>query len=619
MLSQNIIAKSGFLPCLIVGGLLFTWACSSADAAQGKQSVEQELLQRFIQCLERQEKMIDNETRSVLLKPRENAHSLNIRVPSEGILETAFGLDHGVRHLYRGEVFFSVSVSLPDGSEKTLFSDELNTIDVNFEKNRWHPVTLDLSEYEGQEVVVNFVTDYDRDGFEPKTFYDLVPTDLLFWAKPSIAPRKVRKRPNVILISIDTLRADHLGFMGYERETSPNMDLLAKRGRFFSAAVVQAPWTTPSHLSILTSTYPSVHLGIQFVKELNRISNDSLPTWAGILRSKGYLTAGFVGRGPISAQYGLNKGFDFYNETPGGRLEEGKDAKEIFQKAAKWLEQHQDRSFFLFVHTYEPHGPYVDDFFVKSEGITRADEIKYMTALYDGDIRSADLALGNFIESLEELGLMDETIIVLTSDHGEDLGKRKLPNAAMRFDHGHNLFDEMLLVPLIFVGSDIEPNEKGIPYQVRSIDILPSVMEYLNFPLEKTFQGKSLRAMIEGKDKSSRPAFSEATTYGAELESLRMRDFKYAHRLSYGFSTMPESRGTPWPSLHQLYSLKEDPGEGKNLADGNPEKVSEYLGFIDALFKGRVRGQAALSTLEKQAAPADSEMLDVLRGLGYVR
>ena len=337
---------------------------------------------------------------------------------------------------------------------------------------------------------------------------------------------------------------------------------------------------------------------------------------AEILDDSGYVTAAFTGSGSISAQFGFYRGFDSYNET--SRPETGSDIDGILAKSIPWLQNHADRSFFLFLHTYEPHEPYNDDFFVTKEAIEETDSIAYSTAKYDGDIRRADWFLGEIVGALRGLGLLEKTILVVTSDHGEDLDRRAAPGAPSPA-HGHTLYDELLRVPLIFFGPGI-PAGNRIEFQVRSIDILPTVLDLVGLRTRADFEGASLRGMLEGKDREPRPAYSEATTYGTERESLRADGYKYIHRISYGQLADPMSWGLPLTPRHELYDLENDSEERTNTSDDNPLKVQEFQDLMRTINPRRTgEGQDPGSSPDSIDLTQDSELMDELRSLGYIQ
>jgi arylsulfatase A-like enzyme len=341
---------------------------------------------------------------------------------------------------------------------------------------------------------------------------------------------------------------------------------------------------------------------------------------ASILRDKGYVTAAFTGSGPISAKFGFYKGFDSYNETTsylsGDRCDTG-DIEKVFHKSMQWLNGNKNRTFFLFLHTYEAHRPYCDQFFVNEEEINRSDPVKYRTALYDGDIRQSDFFVGKVIEKLNELRLTDNTIVVVTSDHGEDLGDRNPEVEPL--GHGHSLYDELLLIPLIFYNPIIFPQGERVDYQVRSIDILPTILEYLGHTEEASFQGKSLKGMIEGYDRRSRPAYSEATTYGTERESVRDNGYKYIYRISYGQLSDPIHRTSLTP-LHELYDLNVDPGERVNLAEERKDIVEKKQKLILSIFPERtLKDYEDDVPIRSIDISKNKELIENIKSLGYIQ
>lgn len=599
------------ITCVLLLNLIFAGTAFSEKNTDllKKQS---ELLRRVISLRQSEITELAYESRENLFKNNKKSHSVIVDIPEKAMLDTAFGIDPLILDMFTGTIHFNVSIVFNNEKQKELFHKKLVLSKLDEEDFRWYDVNIDLSEYSGQKIALVFGRNYDEGWIrKPKSFYDLLPTDFLFWSRPQIRPKKLDDKYNVILISLDTLRADHLHYMGYKRQTSPNIDEFMENGCSFSKAISQAPWTTPSHFSIFTSTYPRVHKGNQPIQILIRRWNKKLPTIASILRENGYMTAAFTGRGSISASFGFYKGFDFYNEN------KIRDVATIYRKSVKWIKENKERSFFLFFHTYEIHGPFTHDYFVKLENISKKDIVNHRTAMYDGDIRYTDDYLGRFFDDLKKLKLMDKTIIVFTSDHGEDLVGRNPPGSHIKWGHGHNLYNELLHVPLVFVGPEIQPRTRSIDHQVRSIDILPTVLEYLDIEIDPAFQGSSLKAMIDRKDNISRMALSEATSYGTERESLICDNYKYIHRLSYGQLADPLSRGMVLTPLHELYDLKSDPGELNNISEENQVIVKKLLSCINNLSESNLNDSSEVGP--KIDISTDSDLMNSLRSLGYVQ
>jgi arylsulfatase A-like enzyme len=555
---------------------------------------------------------------------------LKVDVPPDGVLDTAIAVDPLLAKFFHGSLVFEIEVRADEADEKKLYSKTWNVQSPGkLSPFQWVPIHLNLSSYAGRTIELVFRRSYTGDdGWRTKYVYDLEPTDLAVWRKPIVRSRRLEHRKNLVLISVDTLRADHLHFMGYERATSPKLDRLAADGVVFDECISQAPWTTPSHFSILTGTYPSTNGSNQPLDPHDlfdpvtlggqpRTWNPRIPPLAVILGDQGYKTAAFTGAGPISASFGFYKGFDSYNETTGalGGEGAGTDAREIANKATEWIHRNRDRSFFLFVHTFEVHQPYTHDDFAREAAISRSDPLAYEIARYDSDLRFADRQIGRVIDAVRVDGLLQNTLIVFTSDHGEELGEGA-PRGYSFLGHGHSLYDELLHVPLVFRGLTAQPVAKRFEWQVRSIDILPTILDDLGVAKPDTVQGQSLLPMIRGKDSVDRAAYSEATTYGTERESLRTPAFKYVHRISYGEITEPSVHDFPLTPLHELYDLRHDPGEIHNVAGSQPA----ILRRMERVMK-MVRPSSPLSMKEEESTPVVSmspEVIENLRRLGYI-
>ncbi len=566
---------------------------------------------------------LDLESSEILHTLHQPVESLRRDVPAGGILDTALGVHPGILDIFLGKIRFDVRAREDGSAWETIFRKAYSLSDTDM--SRWDEVTVDLSKYEGRSIEIQFLKSHEtKTSAKLREVYDLGPTDFMFWRKPRVRPLRLPGQKNVILISLDTLRADHLSFMGYPRQTSPTLDRLARNGVAFTQCISQAPWTTPSHFSMLTGTYPTIHGGDRPFQEKRRWWNDHLPTMADILDTHGYTTGAFTGRGSISAEFGFYKGFDFYNESE--RDANGSDIYTIVNKAIEWLRSNKTRTFFLFVHTYEPHGPFSDDYFVLKERISTEDVLGHKIARYDGDIRHTDFYIGKLVAAMEELSLLDKTILVITSDHGEDLFEREIARpvnlnplrGAKDYDHGHSLYDDLLRVPLIYHGLGPEARQNRVESQVRSIDILPTIIDYLDLRPMAGIQGESLRRHIEGAREEDLPAFSEATSYGTRRESVRTGDFKYIRRISYGELIYDSSAGFPLTPVHELYNLTVDHGETRNIAAAEPGKLKELQELLQILLPSRALSDDEAPRELKLDFQEDPELIEELRSLGYV-
>jgi hypothetical protein len=345
---------------------------------------------------------------------------------------------------------------------------------------------------------------------------------------------------NVILVSIDTLRADHLGCYGYVPPTSPAIDAFRKSGVLFSTAIAHAPSTEPSHASMFTSLIP-YHHGAWRARHLP-ISPD-VPTLPEILARAGFRTASYNGGGQVGGSLGFGRGFEVYESAKAGQ---DRFADRVAATIG-WIKANAGERFFVFLHTYEVHAPYVPErrhleLFDRgyagtlpaeisptllrdiNEGRTRIDEadLRHIVAAYDADVRSMDEAFGTLIRFLREADLFDRTLVVFTSDHGEEFGEHGSVG-----QHSHTLYDELLRVPLIvklprggFAGRTVEE-------QVGGIDLLPTILDVVGVASDAPFHGRSLLPLLEGKKLEEPPVLSQLdTTLDPTTTSIRTRERK---------------------------------------------------------------------------------------------
>jgi arylsulfatase A-like enzyme len=405
--------------------------------------------------------------------------------------------------------------------------------------------------------------------------------------------------PNVLLVVVDTLRADHLGAYGYERPTSPNIDALASQGVLFSQVISQAPWTGASIASLLTGLYPSVHgfdvgvrwepapssTGVMHPFRVQKTLASHQATLAEVLRRSGYTTAGFASSVEASAIFGLAQGFDVYDDAHHGVSQAARRARrvgaETNRRVFRWLDAGPVEPFFLFVHYDDPRSPYrpppgyADDFTASYEGALTPEEVpaivesrgqaitnlpeadlEYIVGLYDGEIRYVDTQVGRLLARLDELALSRELLVVLTSDHGEELLEHGSSS------HGYTLYDEQLLVPLVMHWPGRLPVRRVEP-QVRSIDVLPTILDLSGIDAgELPLQGSSLVSLIGG-DSEGAPqyAYAEAVQRGG-LSAVRSAS---GHKL-----ILDEARGTT-----QLFDLRSDPAERRAVEEGAEETLEE--------------------------------------------
>jgi arylsulfatase A-like enzyme/Flp pilus assembly protein TadD len=405
------------------------------------------------------------------------------------------------------------------------------------------------------------------------------------------------KSPNVVLITIDTLRADHVGCYGDRQAHTPNLDSLGREGVQFRTVVTAVPLTLPSHCSIMTGTYPTLH-GVR--DNLGYNLGTSPPTLAEILKKNGYNTAAFVGAAVLDAERGLNRGFDTYSSPFHRKMRRDnpinfnlqdlqRPAEAVIADALGWMSAqsaHSSKPFFVWIHLYDPHTPY--DPPARFRAILKNP--------YDGEIAYADNAIGKFFAYLKEHGLYDPTLIIATSDHGESFGEHG------EYNHGFFIYDTTLLVPLIIkppAGSGIPRRPIDVP--VKTIDIAPTALQFLGMAPPSIMQGSGLLPLMLGKTGalSTSVAYSESfypNEFGwSELRSIRSGHLKYIE--------------APKP---ELYELTQDPKETGNLYQTQHASAVK----LDSQLSTLVARITAKETV--RPAPMAPSEIEKLRSLGYV-
>lgn len=423
---------------------------------------------------------------------------------------------------------------------------------------------------------------------------------------------------NVILIGIDTLRADHLGSYGYSRDTSPNIDRFASESILFENAIAQAVWTTPSFMSIMTALYPSVHK-LQKHPETPKL-DESVVTLAQVLRANGYRTASFNGGAYVSKEFGFDRGFDVYNSPPRDKIKTIQ-VKTINDAALNWLSDNRDQKFFLFFHTYTVHTPYTppasygykffptynkttDKKYVLDKEYLNAiragketitdDEIRKSIALYDGEINYVDDEVGRLLKALDHLGVSDNTVVIFTSDHGDEF----LEHGSV--GHASTAYQELIHVPLIIRFPGIENSR--IKNLVQSIDIMPTILDALNITGPPQVQGVSLLPLIIEQKNVNPYAYNEGGQNG-EIKAIIGEDLKWKYILNV------ENKH------EELYDLENDPSEQNNLIDERPE-IAENL--REELSKRIEENGRLAESYFTSAAELENETKEALKALGYI-
>jgi choline-sulfatase len=407
---------------------------------------------------------------------------------------------------------------------------------------------------------------------------------------------------NILIIVVDTLRADHLGCYGGAPRTTPNIDALASQGARFSTVVTAAPVTAPSVASLLTSTAPIFHAVRD--NEKFRLS-DNLPNMATAFREAGYSTAAFVSSAVLDSRGGFDNGFDHYDDemqsayraydkSYASQAEElrgtQRRADNVTAAAIDWLQERgRRRPFMCLVHYFDPHDPYDPPPKFK-KGPTRDP--------YDGEIAFTDSQIGVLLSGLRGMGLEKNTLVVLTADHGEGLGEHS------ERTHGFFLYDSTVLVPLIVRAPGAIKPGQVFDQQVRTIDLAPTILELAGLDAPSTMQGASLAGALRGEEElHDRPAYMETfrTFYSYnwhELVGIRTPRWKYVRA--------PEE---------ELYDLATDRGELQNLAGEESDVVSQMELSLQRLEKELGAGA---DLYRARDLASDPEMARKMRALGYL-
>ena len=401
--------------------------------------------------------------------------------------------------------------------------------------------------------------------------------------------------PSVILITLDTTRADRMGFLGSKRGLTPNLDQVAQQAIVFERAYTQAPLTTVSHATILTGTYPQFHRVNDFGTRLP----SRIPYLPDLLRQHGYRTAAFVGSIILDPRNGLapgfDRGFDVYDA--GYTLEQGgKDrfetverrAAEVVARAIRWLDENSARPFFLWVHLYDPHQPYDPP---------APYAARFASAPYDGEIASMDGALGELFSYLQKHSLYHESLIAVMADHGEALGQHGEEG------HGIFLYDETVRVPLFLKLPGGLYAGRRISSPVRLVDVAPTIAEVIGIPAPQEMQGESLLHTL-ASGAPERPVYSQ-TDYP---------------RQGFGWSAISSLREGNYLFVQaprrELYDIRADPSANHNIADKNvaiANTLASQLAGIQTQYSSSTTANSASSMTASQKAAVAA-----LSSLGYV-
>jgi arylsulfatase A-like enzyme len=554
--------------------------------------------------------------RQALICPSRTEFIFEVRVPGKG----KFGFGYGARSSGRvpppgdhERCATRLTIKALEGGRaaRALFSWEVAESDLRTPAP-WKEAEVDLTALAGRNV--RLVIETQALGVDGGN------SPVVFLAEPVITSGSAppRRQPNIILITADALRADHLSCYGYGRETSPNLDILAGESVLFEDAVASASWTLPAVASLLTSLYPSFH-GANIWDATLGMSQATLPA---VLHRDGYVTSACVNNPYLYPSYGLSEGFDFYDY---GHSSEGQ-----LQSAFKRIEALKERKFFLYIHFLPPHAPYraprpfcetfgdpdhprfdttirtINGINSRKQLLSPADR-DYFVSQYDGSILYLDDVLKRLFDRLKQLGLYRDSLIVFHSDHGEQFQEHG------SLGHGKTLFQGEIRVPLIMkLPSGRVPGPLRIRGLVQSVDIAPTILGTVKLAPPPSFLGKDLSPLLRGEPPGERPAF-------AELHTRRMLAI-----IKGGYKFISPYPGTTAgggaAQGEEVLDLSRDPGEIHDFRAGRPDLVKDFEKEREAFlaFAARYRKDLGLAKAANRVA-LDASQSEKLRALGYIR
>ena len=540
-----------------------------------------------------------------------------------------------------GPVTFGVSIQ-SGAVEQRLLEQTVTT------PYRWERRRIDLLDFAEQSVTLELTLTAEHDG------------TLGFWGSPVV---RTSNRPQavseslpfdsiprgVILIQADTLRSDHLPMYGYERVTAPELNSLANEGVVFRNTVAQATWTKASTPSIMTSLYPLTH-GV-------RGFNDRLPAVATTIAEK-YRDAGYATLALSSVLFtgqftNLHQGFEELHESGSASVPGPKTAREYVDRVKTWLTLHRDVPFFIYLHVFDPHDPYepyrpydtlwgdpslkadheaelervrevIDDPLRRNFGMPYRTELEevdvdpdayvaYDEDWYDGSIRAMDVEMGRLVETLRGLELDEETLIVFTSDHGEEF----LDHG--RMFHGQTVYGELTRVPLMFRWPGTIPGGLAIDKHTQLIDIMPTLMEISGLTAVEAMQGQSLVPLVHGDAPSvwdTRPVFSEKAATNDNMSPPPRNTESYAVSVGPWKLIQNRIRSEGMPEF-ELYETESDPLDHLDVSSEHQDVVEDLAREIDRWH--RISEAARLPDDSESSEGLTQDQLERLRSLGYIR
>lgn len=544
-----------------------------------------------------------------------------MRVPAGGALLASFGIKDEAAQPGSDGVTFRISVRTND-ERAEIFSQHLDPANASGDVG-WHDIRIPLIRFEGQTIRLEFETlTGPEDRAENTGSYDQA-----YWGEPRVVAfggdARRNERPNLLVVSFDTLRADFLTSYGGREDTSPATAGLARRGARFERSIAAAPWTLPSHFALFTGLDPDRTL-LLFDRKPCRIAG-SVETLAEMLDAQGYHTGAITGGGFVAPKLGFGQGFHSF-ESSGRRFEDN------LPQIEKWIDAYADETFFLFLHNFNVHRDYTPppeflDRFVanvppgcegvsfssedrrtlrRAECMSEAGGLDYLRGVYAAEVAYADSLLGEVISSLEARGALSNTIVVVTSDHGEELYEH------LSFDHVRTVYEEVLRVPLIIAGPGVA---EGVTVEGLSshVDLVPTLSDLLGFDISGEIDGMSHIEAIDGSGpaSTSRELAFSATALDTSLDTFAEERAGFIAAVA-GRDRKLIRYGEGENATSEFFVLSDDPVEQAPRASGRDASDAELEAALDR-WTNELPARAYCIP-----ADADAQLLQQLKALGYV-
>ena len=569
---------------------------------------------------------LGQDMRSALVCPPRTELTYRVQIPKKGRLNFSYGALSSTLGSSEADDPARATKLVIKAKEafhfsRTLFSLEVANPDSG-SRNQWREAKVNLESLAGKKVRLSIETRALRKGG--------LDSPIVFLGDPVIASGSPRpeKQPNIILITADALRADHLSCYGYQRKTSPNIDQFARKSVVFKNAIAPASWTLPALASLFTSLYPSYH-GANAWNTRLLPSEETLPK---ILKKNGYTTVASVNSSFLFPAYGLSEGYDFYDYGQ-SRIEEQ------LQSVSRGLESMKGRKFFFYIHFLSPHAtyrapfPFCDAFgkydssklepsnhmlqtLNDSGRLLSLSDRNYIISQYDGAVLYLDDIFKRLLDRIQQLGLYQNTLIIFSSDHGEQFQEHG------GLAHGRSLYQGEIHIPLIIKAPSGYGREGlRISTNVSAIDIPTTVLDLIKVRPPDSFQGRSLLPLLQGQPLEETMAFAELNN--ARLLAILKWGYKYLSEYSEDPLAPQKSSGISGQKSvirQELYDLKRDPGEAHNLAASRPDLLNlfykekeTFMEFASRFRQTRFRDQDANRIM------LDDSRREQLRALGYIR